>query len=92
MWGITSACEVVRQEFRRRGCSMLRSCLRPSPWYQRSALLFSCRELPSVGVGAVFWTRIAHIARPNRCVNRERAQFWIVCGRQRSGAHPILSA
>ena len=33
MWGITSACEVVRQEFRRRGCSMLRSCLRPSPWY-----------------------------------------------------------
>ena len=37
---------------------MLRSCLRPSPWYQRSALLFSCRELPSVGVGAVFWTGI----------------------------------
>ena len=41
MWGITSACEVARQEFRRRGCSMLRSCLRPSPWYPRSALLFS---------------------------------------------------
>src|SRR5580700_12241319 len=32
----------------------------------------------------------AHIARPNRCVNRERDQFWIVCSRQRSGAHPIL--
>ena len=43
MQGITSACEVARQEFRRRGCSMLRSCLRPSPWYQRSALLFSWR-------------------------------------------------
>ena len=34
----------------------------------------------------------AHIARPNGCVNRERDQFWIVCSRQRSGAHPILSA
>jgi hypothetical protein len=44
-WGITSACEVARQEFRRRGCSMLRSCLRPSPWYQRSALLFSWRPM-----------------------------------------------
>jgi hypothetical protein len=45
VWGITSACEVARQEFRRRGCSMLRSCLRPSPWHRRSALLFSWRPM-----------------------------------------------
>ena len=30
MWGITSACEVARQEFRRRGCSMF--ALLPSPF------------------------------------------------------------
>jgi hypothetical protein len=55
VWGITSACEVVRQEFRRRGCSMLRSCLRPSPWYQRSALLFSWRPMWSTSSNRSFY-------------------------------------
>ena len=46
MWGITSACEVARQEVRRRGCSMF--ALLPSSFAVvpvRSALLFSWRPM-----------------------------------------------
>jgi hypothetical protein len=39
VWGITSACEVACQEFRRRGCSMLRSW--PSPFAVVPALRLS---------------------------------------------------